>query len=126
MQITKRPRRAPASRSAVRTQKRAPKQQTAPVRNKKAHKGVFVCAVGRECFWVNNGPVLRDIEELYSALSTMPETQFCYHVRGKKNDFADWVEDVLGDRTLARRLRKAGKVKSAATAVAKRIRELTK
>lgn len=57
-----------------------------------------------ECFWVNNGPVLRDLGELARAMHEISDDQFWYHVRPEQNDFARWVEDVFGERALARKI----------------------
>lgn len=58
----------------------------------------------QECFWVNNGPVLRDLSELARAMHEISDDQFWYHVRTDQNDFARWVEEVFGERALARKI----------------------
>jgi hypothetical protein len=60
-----------------------------------------------QCFWVHNGPVLRNLRELRDALASeaVNDEQFKYHVgRGKKNDFASWVSGILHDESCARAL----------------------
>ena len=42
-------------------------------------------------------------EEADRLLSNVPE-QFTFHVNDQKNDFANWIADVIGDRSLAREL----------------------
>jgi len=49
-----------------------------------------------KCFWVYNGPVVDTLEHLREAVEYMSQEQYAYHVRGKENDFAAWVRDVLG------------------------------
>ena len=56
------------------------------------------------CFWVNCGPVLKDLGELCEALKTMSKETFAHHVAGERNDFAKWIEEVLGDGELAKKL----------------------
>jgi len=71
-------------------------------------KKPLVVAPPSECFWVNYGPVLKDLRELKDALeSGITDAQFAYHVRECKNDFADWIESVLKDKTCARAFRRA-------------------
>lgn len=53
------------------------------------------------CFWVNNGPIIRNLHEMASALDYMGEETFRRHVNGQKNDIANWVRDVLRDEGLA-------------------------
>ena len=60
-----------------------------------------------KCFWVWNGPILKDLPELARALDVVSDEQFYYHVNAHKNDFAKWVEEVLGQKTLAKKLRAA-------------------
>lgn len=76
-----------------------------------------ITATGDQCFWVNNGPVLQDVQELNEAFKTMTDAQFMHHVSKGKNDFASWVADVLEDNDLASLLRKSRTRKSAARAV---------
>ncbi len=55
-------------------------------------------------FWVNNGPIIKNIKELYSVLKNMNDTTFTHHATTEKNDFSKWIMDVVGDRTLASNL----------------------
>ena len=64
------------------------------------------------------------VDELDTTLQTMPGGTFSYHVNSDKNDFANWVRDVIGDVTLARNLRKAADRPSAAHAVGARLSQL--
>jgi hypothetical protein len=85
-----------------------------PVRAKKqARKEPRVESIkdagGPECFWVNNGPVVKNLVELLEALEQMPDEVFAHHAKGGQNDFAVWIKEVLGEEKLARRL---GKLKS--------------
>ncbi len=63
-----------------------------------------IAASGEQCFWVNNGPVLADMRDLFRALDDMTDAQFKHHVSGGKNDFALWVRDVLCHGACADRL----------------------
>ncbi|HBH46184.1 MAG: hypothetical protein A2445_05445 [Candidatus Jacksonbacteria bacterium RIFOXYC2_FULL_44_29] len=59
-----------------------------------------------QVFWLYGGGTLRNLEDLRSALQTMPGEVFFWHVNGLKNDFANWVEAVMADAALAQELRK--------------------
>lgn len=58
-------------------------------------------------FWCNDGRVLKNLRELETALKEMSDETFRYHVNEAKNDFSNWVNDVIGDEDLARDLRRS-------------------
>jgi len=72
-----------------------------------------------KAFWLNDGRMLKNLKELAQALETMDGALWSFHANGERNDFANWVEDVFGQKQLGSALRKT---KSAKTA-AKRIKE---
>ena len=94
------------------TKKKAIKKGTVSSR-KRSSKKVIVTVVEEKYFWVNNGPVLKDLRDLYNALKTINKDQFIYHARGDNNDFALWVEYVLLDKECAKVLIKAKTQKAA-------------
>ena len=57
-------------------------------------------------FWVHHGPVICDLRELAKALQEMSDDQYNHHTRRESgtNDFARWIEDVLGEALLAQKL----------------------
>jgi hypothetical protein len=57
-------------------------------------------------FWVSNGVTCRNIFDLAENIAKANDYVFSYHVNKdhKKNDFADWIRQVLGDDVLAERL----------------------
>lgn len=59
-------------------------------------------------FWTCHGTIVRNIYELKDTIKGLNEHAFRYHVNddNKKNDFADWIYDVIGDTFLAYMLRK--------------------
>jgi hypothetical protein len=113
MTTTKRPRGTNAASA---------KKGSAPKRNLKKSKRVLVQAQGEQCFWANNGYIISTLIDLSNLLSSIEKEVFEYHVRKDKNDFADWVEFVLGDAELAKGLRKARKPKAAQGLVVKRLK----
>ncbi len=58
-----------------------------------------------KAFWVNNGPILKSLDEFASALKNLKPEQFMHHVNRQKNDFAKWISEVVGDVILAQRIR---------------------
>jgi len=72
-------------------------------------------------FWCRDGRMLKNLDELAIALRKMSEETFRYHVTGDKNDFSNWVRDVIGDLTLAKDLQKAAPHTTAAETVEKRL-----
>ena len=62
----------------------------------------YLCDVAPEqCFWVNNGPILKNIEELADYLPEIPNEAFQHHVNSEKNDFSNWIKEIIGDGKLA-------------------------
>jgi hypothetical protein len=109
----------------VPTTKRAAKNGEAKTTRRKrrtatieiAGEGTHTSATASRClvqappdktFWVNGGPVLADLQQLRNALAgEISDEQFVYHVTDDKNDFAQWVEEVLGETQCAQALREA-------------------
>ena len=38
------------------------------------------------CFWINNGPIIRNLQEVTNTLAYMSEETFKHHVNDQKND----------------------------------------
>jgi len=84
-----------------------------PTKKTAKAKKQLVTASDGCCFWVHNGPIIRDLRELHEAIrDTMTDEQFTHHVSKEKNDFAQWVADVLEDDTCAKALRRVRTRKS--------------
>ncbi|MFH1170044.1 MAG: hypothetical protein V1704_00545 [Candidatus Vogelbacteria bacterium] len=73
-------------------------------------------------FWVNNGPPLRHLLDLSKFLAIITEEQFSYHTKRAGNDFAKWVEAILGDKLCARALEKSKTVATARLAVSRALK----
>jgi hypothetical protein len=88
----------------------------------------YLAEVGQPwtAFWCHKGPIVKSIAELSLVLPKMPEATFKHHVTEAKNDFASWVEAVIGDKELADAIRATKAQKSMAKAVADRKKELEK
>ena len=87
----------------------------------------YLCdAAPEQCFWINNGPILKNIEELTNALPGMAEDTFRHHVNNEKNDFSSWVRDVIGDQKLANELASSKNRDSALKKIRNRLNSLKK
>jgi hypothetical protein len=63
--------------------------------------------------WLSDGRVIKNIEELYKAVKNMKNNVYNEHVSSSKNEFADWVGEILGQESLASELAKANKKEAA-------------
>ena len=54
-----------------------------------------------QSFWVNNGPIVKNLDELSHALPELSNDIFSHHVNNDKNDFSNWIRDIIGDQKLA-------------------------
>jgi len=87
----------------------------------------YLCDTSPEqCFWVNNGPILKNLEELANALPDMSNEIFHHHVNKEKNDFSSWVRDIIGDNKLANELQGSRSKDSALKKVRNRLNSLKK
>jgi hypothetical protein len=74
----------------------------------------------RECE-IEYGCTSKNLAELSVCLSHISPDVFNHHVNGTKNDFSNWIRDVLGDGTLADDLSEITKPTEAAKMVSERI-----
>ncbi len=58
-------------------------------------------------FYLHGEKPIKNLIELSEELNNMSEKTFVYHVREEKNDFAEWVNNVVGDSILAEKMFKA-------------------
>ena len=72
-------------------------------------------------FWCQDGKVVKNLKELGEALDGMGDETFHHHSGGGRNDFSNWIRDVVGDNKLANDLSKAKSRIRAGNAVAQRI-----
>jgi len=84
---------------------------------KTKEKPGLISAENESCFWINNGPVLKNLKDLKVSLLTMSKETFSYHANKEKNDFAAWTKEVLKDKVLATKLAKTKTLKSTIKAI---------
>ena len=83
-------------------------------------------AAPEQCFWVNNGPIIKNLSELSDTLPQMNDEAFQHHVNNEKNDFSSWVRDVIGDQKLANELLSSKSKESAVKKIRSRLNSLKK
>ena len=59
-----------------------------------------------KAFFMCNGASVRSVSQLLQALKDSGDDVFLHHVNDGKNDFSQWITDVLHDKTLASSLKK--------------------
>jgi HD superfamily phosphohydrolase len=75
-------------------------------------------------FWLVSGGELKNLEELSMALEQMPDDVFLHHVNESKNDFGEWVKNVIKDEELSDTMFKIKTKESTLKAVKLRINSL--
>jgi hypothetical protein len=77
-------------------------------------------------FKLKNGREIKNLHGLSKHLSTIDEDTFSHHVNEEKNDFMNWVDDIINDPKLAKKIAKAANQEKMAKVVHKRVTELEK
>jgi thioredoxin reductase len=57
-------------------------------------------------FNLKDGTALKDLQELYDAITSMSDEEFTSYTTGDSNDFANWIADVFEEKHLATALQK--------------------
>ena len=58
-------------------------------------------------FFARNEMIIKSLSELCDALNNMDDHTYMHHVNKERNDFSEWIKDVIGDKKLAKGIRKA-------------------
>jgi hypothetical protein len=72
-------------------------------------------------FYCQDGSIYNDLEELAAGLAAMTDETFAYHCNNERQDFCNWVRDVIEDVELAEELAMAASRIEAADFVADRV-----
>lgn len=118
---------APKTQAQAVAKKVSPKKPTVSKKavKKVASKKPLVYARDIESFWVVDGQILNSLASLADVLSSMEKEVYLHHVTTEKNDFADWVDKVLGDEDCAAALRKSKTANAAKIVVVKYLKTYT-
>ena len=74
---------------------------------KKQPEKLLVKVPAEYVFWCHDGSIFADINELAEGLAAMSDETFAYHSNLEKQDFNNWVRDVIRDEQLADELARA-------------------
>jgi hypothetical protein len=103
------------------------KSQAKPKAKPKEQPEKLLAKVPEEyVFWCCDGRIFRDMKELAEGLAAMSDEIFARHANPEKNDFSNWLRDVIKDEKLARDLENVLDRNEAARTVATRITIITK
>lgn len=61
-------------------------------------------------FHFRDGTSAKNLRDLKEKIESLPYNEFYNHVNAEKNDFANWVENVLEQHDLSERMRKVGSI----------------
>jgi hypothetical protein len=87
----------------------------------------FLADVPEEyAFRCHDGLILQSMKQLGSALNSMTDETYVFHANTEKNDFSNWVRDIIKDRIMANDLQKATNRAQAAKLIASRMAILSK
>ena len=89
-------------------------------------KRILADVAPEQCFWINNGPIVRNLGQLPGAIRSMKQETFMHHVNKGKNDFSNWIKHVVGDAQLANSVSKMKTKQPMIDALNKRIKTLKK
>ncbi len=95
-------------------------------KQKQEAKGFLHKVPDDHMFYCKDGWVLKDMKDLARALASMDDETFIYHSNTGKNDFSNWLTNVIGDKKLAKDLKNILDRNQAAGIVANRIAVLSK
>lgn len=68
-------------------------------------KKELIQATNENAFYCSNGQIFFNLKDLAEGLHHMSDETFAYHCNKSKNDFRNWIRDVLKDRKTARDIR---------------------
>ncbi len=88
---------------------------------KKQSDKLLVKVPAEYVFWCHDGSIFADINELAEGLAAMSDETFAYHSNLEKQDFSNWIRDIVRDEQLADDLARATSRLQAAEYVAARI-----
>ncbi|RLJ02584.1 MAG: alpha-amylase [Candidatus Aenigmatarchaeota archaeon] len=78
---------------------------------------------GKE-FYCRNGKIICSLEELAREIKKLDPETFLHHVNEEKNDFANWIENVIGDIVLANRIKRIKRQSTMSRVITARVARL--
>ncbi|MEK6967498.1 MAG: DUF5752 family protein [Nanoarchaeota archaeon] len=77
-------------------------------------------------FWLCTNKKLYSLRELSATLSAISDEVFRYHVNRDKNDFENWIRDIIQDRELAREISRIKTKETLNRKITDRVEQLTR
>ncbi|MBI3050899.1 hypothetical protein HYY74_00395 [Candidatus Woesearchaeota archaeon] len=77
-------------------------------------------------FWLCTNEQLKSLDELSRALGRVTDEVFRYHVNRDKNDFENWIREIINDRELAREISRIKTRDTLVRKITERVEELRK
>ena len=98
-----------------------------PSAKRKEHPEKLLAKVPEEhVFWCCDDRIFGDMKELAEGLASMSDAVFAQHANSEKNDFSNWLRDVINDEKLAKDLQNVLDRNEAARIAVTRVTVLTK
>ncbi len=72
-------------------------------------------------FYLNDGRILHNLIDLSNAFVSMSNELYAYHVTLEKNDFCNWISDVIHDDKLVKDLKKVNNKEEAGKIISHRV-----
>ncbi|MCK4714114.1 MAG: hypothetical protein KAT35_00945 [Candidatus Aenigmarchaeota archaeon] len=101
----------PIKKKTVKKKVKATNKVAKPVRKVKRIRRIPKRVPDSKAFWLksDHGKIVgiaHNTKELVQLLTNSRATVFSFHTGPRRNDFAHWIEDALGDKALADKARK--------------------
>ena len=94
--------------------------------NPKEAKRILGHVPGESVFWLNDGRSLGTLKDLSKVIGRMKKDVFEHHVNKEKNDFSNWIHDIIKDNKLASDLKKLKTKAGMAKKIKARVKQLEK
>ena len=86
---------------AARKRKPVNKKKKPAKKKEKAEQDFLADVPDDKRFLMCDGSVLSNLVQLRDSLKKMNDGIFSYHVNNERNDFKNWIREVIGDKKLA-------------------------
>lgn len=90
-------------------------------KEKRQPEKLLVKVPAQYVFYCHDSSIFADLRELAEGLKAMSDETFAYHSNLQRQDFSNWVRDVIGDEELANELAKSSNRLQAAEYLVARI-----
>lgn len=74
-------------------------------------------------FLARNGVTIKNLQELKTAIEQMDDASFKHHVNEEKNDFSEWIKNIIKDEKLAKNILSTFSKEKMMQIIEKRIKE---